>query len=303
MESQSPQTTNSEPAKGLPVVVPLTGRYIAQLFLVPGIIVAIAVLVLLAFNWLAGGSRTPEEFLANLDNTNTDIRWRAASDLAQVLVRNDQLASNPWFALELSDRLQKALDECDRDERAFLEGKDKLSEADQKKQLKNLHAKQNYALYLMACLGNMSLPVGVPLLTKVAQKGNGLDETTISLFRRRAVWALVHLGENQHQKRLSDEQLAAAVKELQKEASSSNGDRRQWAQAALDYLESRQSLGVIPVLAECATYDDYFLREVVAFALGVWEGNAAESALAENTLAALARDDGRAKLIKIENRD
>ena len=68
--------TGPDPAKGLPPVVPPSGRFIAQLFLVPGLIVAGAVIVLLGFSWLAGGPRTADAFLRDLDSPNTDIRWR-----------------------------------------------------------------------------------------------------------------------------------------------------------------------------------------------------------------------------------
>src|SRR5438552_12424633 len=86
-----------DPAKGLPPVVAPSGRFIAQLFLVPGLIVAGAVVVLLGFSWLSSGNRSPEAFLRDLDSANVDIRWRTASDLAQVLKRDDGLAMNVDF--------------------------------------------------------------------------------------------------------------------------------------------------------------------------------------------------------------
>src|SRR5438128_11680673 len=113
MNEKSPPPA-PDPAKGLPPVRPPSGRHVAQLFLVPGLIVGGAVAILLGFSWLAGGSRTPDQFLKNIDSANADIRWRAASDLAQVLKRDETLASDPAFALRLAERLQKALDELDR---------------------------------------------------------------------------------------------------------------------------------------------------------------------------------------------
>src|SRR5438067_13590631 len=110
-----------ERAKGLPPVTPPSGRHVAQLFLIPGLIVAGAVTLLLGFSWLAGGSRTPEQFLKNIDSANTDIRWRAANDLAQVLKRDDKLAADPAFALRLTERFARALDELDRLELARAE--------------------------------------------------------------------------------------------------------------------------------------------------------------------------------------
>src|SRR5262245_66214631 len=66
---------------GLPPVVPPSGRMIAQLFVVPGLIVVGAVVILLGFSWLAGGSRSPEAFLDGLKNSNTEVSWRTASDM------------------------------------------------------------------------------------------------------------------------------------------------------------------------------------------------------------------------------
>src|SRR5688500_12989424 len=100
-----------EPAKGLPTVTAPSGRHIVQLFLIPGLIVAGAVTILLGFSWLSGGSRTPDQFLKNIDSANADIRWRAANDLAQVLKRDDKLAADVSFALRLAERLDRALNE------------------------------------------------------------------------------------------------------------------------------------------------------------------------------------------------
>src|SRR5262249_13319192 len=99
-----------EPPKGLPPVTPPSGRFIAQLFLVPGLIVAVAVLLLLGVRALVGGAQTADRFLQQLDSPNADIRWRGAHDLAQVLKRPESLAlaSDPRFALDLAERLRDA---------------------------------------------------------------------------------------------------------------------------------------------------------------------------------------------------
>src|SRR5438067_9255487 len=133
-----------ERAKGLPPVTPPSGRHVAQLFLIPGLIVAGAVSILLGFSWLAGGSRTPQQFLKNIDSANSDIRWRAASDLAQVLKRDEKLASDPAFGLQLADRLRKALDEFDRLEKDLA----KAEGADAVKAKETLTAQRNYVQYL-----------------------------------------------------------------------------------------------------------------------------------------------------------
>src|SRR5437899_3558172 len=125
----SPDTNPpAEPSKGLPPVQAPSGRHIAQLFLIPGLIVAGAVTILLGFSWLAGGSRTPEQFLKNIDSANPDVRWRAANDLAQVLKRDDKLAADSSFGLRLAERLARALEELEKDEKTHAAAKDEQSQ-------------------------------------------------------------------------------------------------------------------------------------------------------------------------------
>jgi hypothetical protein len=73
MNSENPQepgatSATPAPAPGLPPVTPPSGRFIAQLFLVPGLIVAVAVLLLLAFRYLFGGGHAPDYFLRQLQS-------------------------------------------------------------------------------------------------------------------------------------------------------------------------------------------------------------------------------------------
>src|SRR5437773_9138990 len=115
--AQTPADNSSAAApQGLPPVTPPSGRFIAQLFLVPGLIVLMAVLIVLAANYLLIGGYTPEYFLNRLDSDNADIRWRGASDLAQHIKRSDSklLKADTAFALDLAERLRAALDELDR---------------------------------------------------------------------------------------------------------------------------------------------------------------------------------------------
>src|SRR5262249_10574591 len=110
---------------GLPPVSAPSGKFIGQLFLVPGLIVGGLVLLLLFFGWLAGtffggfgglggGARTPDQFLEKLRDPNPDVRWRAAETLSQVLPRDDNLASDARFALDLTDELRSALEQNER---------------------------------------------------------------------------------------------------------------------------------------------------------------------------------------------
>jgi hypothetical protein len=294
---------NPDAAKGLPPVVPPSGRHIAQLFLVPGLIVGGAIAILLGFSWLAGGSRTPQQFLKNIDSTNADIRWRAASDLAQVLKRDEKLASDPAFALRLAEHLQKALDELDRLEREKVKveiGSDS-SKADTAKAKTTLAAQRNYVQYLGACLGNLSIPIGVSLLTDLARNGRGSDPVLRALTRRQAVWALATLGDGLKRfDKLTDERKAEIRRVLESESESAAGDAKTWAATALAWMDGKGSLGVIQALADCAKEDkDVFLREQTALALNFWEGDAAEKTLADDTLFRLARDTGRGERIDV----
>src|SRR5262249_2836788 len=114
----SKDPANSQAARGLPPGAPPSGRFIAQLFLVPGLILAAALLILLGFRYLVGGPHSADYLLRQLDSSNADIRWRGASDLAQVLKRPESvvLRADAKFALDLAERLRAALDELNQAE-------------------------------------------------------------------------------------------------------------------------------------------------------------------------------------------
>src|SRR5262249_3950979 len=146
------------------------GKFIGQLFLVPGLIVGLLVLLLLFVGWLAGtffggltgAAHTPDQFLQRLDDPNPDVRWRAAEALAQVLLRDEELASNPKFSLDLADRLRNALKDNEETEAA------QQQKPEDQRDRKTLEAQRDYILYLSACLGNMTVPAGAPSLKQMA---------------------------------------------------------------------------------------------------------------------------------------
>jgi hypothetical protein len=53
----------------------------------------------------------------NIDNANSEIRWRAASDLALLVVDEKTHIADPQLALDLTQRLQQALDASRQAER------------------------------------------------------------------------------------------------------------------------------------------------------------------------------------------
>src|SRR5438309_1502380 len=101
-----------KPDVGLPPVQPPSGRFIAQLFVIPGLIIFVVVVLIIGSKMLVTREREPGHFLVQLDSDNADIRWRGASDLAQILKRPEP-ATLRWkadakFALDLTERLDLA---------------------------------------------------------------------------------------------------------------------------------------------------------------------------------------------------
>jgi hypothetical protein len=300
MQPPANPTSPPEPQKGLPPVVPPTGGFLAQLFLVPGLIVTVVVLLLLAANWLILGTQTPTQFLANLDNPNPEVRWRTAADLAQVLRRDDTLAADPRFALELAKRLQQTLDES-ADEEAKLAERLKGQDLDRKEAERQagdaLVTTRGYVIYLMACLSNCTAPVGVPVFKQVASRQDGMEPLALAQRRQQALWALANQGEtfkrfDKYPKK--DEELSV----LREEADGPDPERGQRARTALALLQARRDerprlLGLEEAFDTCGHDGDPNLRKMTAFALNFWEGSPEENAHVDGLLAELCADDGR----------
>ncbi len=301
---------NGEPRRdpGLPTVTPPTGSMFFRLFGVPALIVGGLVLLLIlaqpflgkASKFLVGrawGTATPEQFLRDLDDTNGEVRWRAANDLAQVLLRDDNLASDSAFALQLVHRLRKVLDSSAPFEKIHAEHFAKLSPPDEAGELKKLDPDRNYILLLTQCLGHFMVPVGAPTLEEMAAQESGLDPRPLNARRRQALWALANLGENVKRfDELPAEQQASVQSQL--ETAAGSGEPSAAAKAALDYLKRRQegrptALGVDRVIEKCAAAEDPSLRELAAFVANFWSGTPAENARMEKTLLRLCDDPGR----------
>ncbi len=304
MSSENP--TNHEPAingvphaaadPGLPVVRPPSGRFIAQLFVVPGLIVFVLVLIWTAGHYLVAEKRSPDYFIRNLDSSNEDIRWRAASDLAQVLKRPESidLASDPKFALDLADRLQSALVELDLREKELLHPSNKLPLSDEEKAklIAKLKPQRNYVLFLISSLGDFTVPVGAPLLCEVATREGPAKE--MALRQRRAVWALANLGDKLKKfDDLPEDKKQKIIATLQEEQARP-GLRGEWAKTAYRYLVEKKPLGVDAALEKCADADDPSLRRLTAHALNFWDGPRVIP-----TLEKLAADDGHGTIIDI----
>jgi hypothetical protein len=245
-------------------------------------------------NW--SEPRSAGQFLRSLDDPNLDVRWQAASDLAQVLLRDDRLASDPDFALELAGRLDRARTSSFAAEEDFARRLAGGTAPPAGPERKSLEGDRDYILYLGASLGNFLLPVGAPVLCQLAAQDKGMEPQALAQRRRQAVWALANLGENLRRfDRLSPEQQAAVLARLE---GAEEGSQGPLARTTADYLRRRQqgkagALGVDRVLIQCSEADDPSLREMAAFAMNFWTGTATEEAAMEKALVRLSHDGGR----------
>ncbi len=289
--------TAGPPQPGLPPVAPPSGKFIVQLFLVPGLIVGLVVCVLLLFSWLFGGTRSPAAYLQRLDDPNTDIRWRAAADLADVLTRDEHLASDGAFALELARRAENARDASASAERALADRWGSLKPEEVRAERLKETPERDYLRYLCACLGGFRVPAGVPVLRGLAEQDAGMEPWALAARRRDAVWALASLGRNLRrfdEAKAPDQDAILAGLDRAADDPARGDDARRLARQLRDRRDGRPgALGVDRTLAKCAGAADPFLRELSALALTFWDGSDAENRRTEQTLERLAHDDGR----------
>jgi hypothetical protein len=275
---------------GLPPVAPPSGKFILQLFLVPGLIVAGLVLVALGLQWLTGAHRNPEKYLEGLDDPNPEVRWRTAADLSQELPGKERFAQNVGFGLSLAERLDRALEANTSAERDF---KKRLQEEGEIAVPKPLQVERDYILYLTSCLGHFQIPIGTDLLQRLAQGKTEGDAETVFRRRANAVKALTDLGANLQKFDALPQDKKEELTARLKEEAEATGKRSLWAADSLRFLRDRAAskptdqLGVAATLVECATAKPPFLRKQAAAALSVWDGPGVEAALLR-----LTTDDG-----------
>lgn len=103
-------------AEFLPPVEPPSAKFIVQLFVVPGLIVAAIVGVWLLFGKLASAEQDWQALVADMKSSNEHRRGRGAMGLAQALAvdqnrksEGPRLTTNPQVAQELSALLSDTL--------------------------------------------------------------------------------------------------------------------------------------------------------------------------------------------------
>ncbi|MEI7687072.1 MAG: hypothetical protein WCL32_18800 [Planctomycetota bacterium] len=285
--------------RDLPPVAPPSGRFIAQLFLVPGLIVFFVVLLVIGINYMFVGGQRPNEFLQRIDSDNADIRWRGANDLAQVLERKEsvKLRSDVGFALDLCERLDKAVKVLEDDEAAIaLAQKTKESPNAYRK----LDAQRNFVNFLAASLRNFNVPAGAPSLCAIVVKDEGSDIVNGATRRRLALWSLANLGDSiKGYKALKPDEQALILALLRNEQTSSSEVRRKGAKNALKILnefpdaDDPELIAIDQTIDVASKAEDQYLRELAAYALNFWDGP-----LAESTLLRLTTDQGFGTLVR-----
>ncbi len=337
-QSVAPTPVDGLPlVKGLPPAQPPSVRVVAQLFFVPGLIVAAVVLFIVGLRYLFGGIHTAEYFLQQLDSSNADIRWRGASDLAQILKRPESVAlrTDVKFALDLAQRLRAGLDELVLEERMVEQQALNLKDEQKAAAWRSIAPRRDFVQFLAATLGEFHCAVGVPLLSEIALRDESPDVKGNILRRRQAIWILGNLGESLKGFAKLPAETQAAVRDRLANEAAAPGPRAHWARNGLYYLENKRAQGwdrhrgmvlalpaltqgVLPalammplhpdlppgvvavdlVLARCARAEDRDLRARVAGVLSFWPGD-----LIEPTLLLLARDPGHGTLIRIAESD
>lgn len=134
----------------LPPVEPPSAGFILQLFVVPGIIVVIIVMVWLVFNWVARSGNDPGDLVKALRRNNAN-RWQAAFELAGAINSKDAQGQALRKDQALADDLAKILDE-----------EINASSLTEKDEPITLRA------YLCRALGQFEIANGLPVLLKAA---------------------------------------------------------------------------------------------------------------------------------------
>jgi len=144
-----------------------------QLFIVPGVIVLIIVMVWLLFNWLAHMGDDPHKYVDALRRDNA-ARWQKAASLANWLRRegNEPVKRDRALASDLAALLEEQIED----------GLENRSKSDIK-----LRA------FICKALGEFHVDEGLPVLLSAAVTGRYEEEL---LVRRAAIESIALLAEN-----------------------------------------------------------------------------------------------------------
>jgi len=171
--SRAPDQRTLSPDDALPPVEPPSAGFILQLFVVPGVIVVIIVMVWLMFNWLAQKGNDPRAYIDQLQRNNA-VRWQAAVNLANALrepnsASGQELKQDHATAQKLADILDTELATGSTDEKLV-----------------------TLRVFLCRTLGEFQVPEGLPVLMKATSESKEKHPEV----RRSALEAIALLAEN-----------------------------------------------------------------------------------------------------------
>lgn len=170
--SEIPQQPKSvSPDDALPPIEPPSAGFLVQLFLIPGLIVAIIVVVWLLFHWLAQMGNDPRDYVKKLRGNN-EVRWQAAVNLAGALhgAAGDEIKHDAAVATDLGQILADEIKTGSMEERPI-----------------------NLRIYLSRALGEFQVEAALPALLTAATTQR--DDTEIDV-RRAAIHGLASLADN-----------------------------------------------------------------------------------------------------------
>lgn len=169
--SQPGSPNSFSPDDALPPVEPPSAGFLVQLFLIPGLIVTIIVVVWLLFHWLAQMGNDPRQYVKQLRG-NSETRWQAAVNLAGALhgEAGDAIKQDASLAAELSQILDDEIRGASMEEGPI-----------------------NMRIYLCRALGEFQVATGLPVLLKAAETQRGDAEADV---RRAAVQGIAALAAN-----------------------------------------------------------------------------------------------------------
>ena len=181
--SQSPHSSEPVvPGDVLPPVEPPSAGFILQLFVVPGIIVVIIVMVWLLFHWVVRTGSDPHEYVLAMQREN-DNSWQAAVNLANALctpgAQGTELRQNASLAGDLATMLDAQIETGSMKEQAL-----------------------ELRYFLCKALGEFEIPAGLPALVKAAGTHRSDEESEVRLAALQAIAVLaenvgrVHPGES-----------------------------------------------------------------------------------------------------------
>ena len=180
--SDSEQTV--APDATLPPVQPPSAGFILQLFIIPGVIVLVVILVWLAFHWLAHMGSNPAEMIREM-RQNKANSWQLAYNFSEELRLNEASRSDRELAGELASFLDQLLNEPLPPNASLTSGDPRGQEIVRRG-------------FLCKALGEFMLPeIVLPVLIRAAGTHSNDDELRVRLAALEAIALLI---ENTRQK-------------------------------------------------------------------------------------------------------